>query len=232
MATAAEPSKIVATPKYEAFVEQQLTKARQRIRILDMAAAGLGLLILVLLYAVSMAVLDYWLTLPLGARQLALLGLVALMIAYVAVTLIRPLSRQVNPYYAARQVEQTLPGAKNSLVNWLDLRLQKLSPAIRQAVGHRAAHDLTQADLDTAINGRRVAWLGGVAGLLLLAAVILLCILHFDPFRSLLGRAFAPFGDASKAHRTHHGTAGAKLPLFHLSYPFNTLKAGIIDSRR
>src|SRR5262249_47648213 len=160
MATAAEPSKTVATPKYEAFVEKQLTKARQRIRILDMAAAGLGLLVLILLYAVGMAVLDHWLTLPLGARQFALLFLAAVIVAYVAVAFVRPLLRQVNPYYAARQVEQTLPGAKNSLVNWLDLRLQKLSPAIRQAVGHRAAHDLTQADLDSAISGRRVAWLG------------------------------------------------------------------------
>ncbi|HMC63838.1 MAG TPA: hypothetical protein VKI65_02760, partial [Gemmataceae bacterium] len=202
MATAVEPGKQAGAPKYEAFVEKQLTRARARIRLLDMTAAALGLLVAVLAYALGMALLDSWFDLSLGMRQAAVVAFIVGVLVYLGVALIRPLSRQVNPYYAARQVEQTLPEAKNSVVNWLDLRAEKLPPAIRSAVGHRAAQDLSQADLETAISGRRVAWLGGTAGMLFLVAVILLCVFRFSPFRSLLGRALVPFGNAAIAHRT------------------------------
>ena len=76
-----------------------------------------------------------------------------------------PLSRRINPYFAARQLERSLPGAKNSVVNWLDLHDENLPSAIRGAVGQRAARDLGQADLDKAVSARRAYWAGGVAAL-------------------------------------------------------------------
>lgn len=187
--------------KYEIFVEEQLAKARGRIRALDMTAAGLGFVIGTLVYALLICLVDRWLDLPTWFRQLgfAVYGVGA--VAYLAMTVVRPLCWRVNPYYAARQMEQTSPGSKNSVVSWLDLRTQNLPPAIRGAVSHKAAKDLARADLDQAISTRRAGWLGGVT-LGLFFAVLILFFIGPRQFRSLLARAFAPFSESAIATRT------------------------------
>jgi hypothetical protein len=189
--------------KYEAFVEEQLSRARRRIWLLDLTSAGLGLLTATLLYGFAVAVVDRWLNLPAWLRQslLVLYGVGALV--FIARTAARPLFRRVNPYYAAKQVEHDLPGAMNSVVNWLDLRGQPLPPAIRSAVTHRAAKDLARADLDHAISARRAGWLGGILLGFTLALLVLFFILGRPQFMSLLGRTFAPFVDSAIASRTH-----------------------------
>lgn len=197
--TAARPS----ARKHEAFVEAQLRRARLRIRALDTATAALGLAAGALAYGLLMALCDSVLELSLATRQVAcaLFGLAAL--AYAARFIAWPWFRQVNPYYAALQVEHALPGAKNSVVNWLDLHDEELPASIRTAVAHRAARDLARADLDQAISARRTAWAGGVAGALFLALVV--AFLRYGPFQfaSLMGRAFSPFARAAIATRTH-----------------------------
>src|SRR5262249_5677972 len=97
MATAVEPTKQTSTPKYESFVEQQLTRARQRIRLIDLATAGLVLLVAVFAYAVSMALLDNWLVLSVPVRQMALAVFLLGVGVFVAVALLRPLLRPINP---------------------------------------------------------------------------------------------------------------------------------------
>jgi hypothetical protein len=191
-------SKMPAAAKYEAFVENQLSRARQRIRLMDLSAAALGYVIVTLLYGLAVALLDSWLQLPALVRQwaFALYGVAS--VAYVGVTVVWPLLRRVNPYYAARQVEHVLPDAKNSVMNWLDLRDQNLPPAIRGAVSHRAAKDMARADLDEAISARRTSWLGGCALGLFLGLVVLF---FMGPPR-LFQRAFAPFIEAPLGTRT------------------------------
>jgi hypothetical protein len=194
-------AKPVAAQKYEAFVDGQVTRAQRRIRLLDVAASGLGLVMATLAYALVMAVLDRWLHLSVTVRQVAFIVYLAAAAAYIAFRVIQPLSRRINPYYAALQVEHVLPGAKNSVINWLDLRDRDLPAAIRGAVTHRAARDLARADLDQAISARRAGWLGGfVAGLFL--ALLVLFFQGPPQFFSLMGRAFAPFVDSPLATRT------------------------------
>jgi len=157
MATVQPPpaaSSAAAPPKHELFVEEQLRHARRRIRNLDLLAASLGFLVGTLVYGLGMILLDRWLNLPSLIRQVALGVYVVGAAAYILFAMVRPLMRQINPYYAARKVEQFVPGAKNSVINWLDLRDRKLPPAIRGAVGQRAARDLGKADLDQALSGR------------------------------------------------------------------------------
>lgn len=201
MATDLQTAPATTVPKHDAYVEKQLGRARGRIRALDLAGAGLGFVILTLAYALLMVVLDKSIQLPLEARQVAFWGYVAGAIGYLTWTVGRPLLRQVNPYYAARQLERTLPDAKNSLVNWLDLRGQPLPAAVQTALGQRAARDLTQTNLDDAVSPTRVSWLGGIAGGLLLG-LVLLFLLGPGQFLSLLGRAFAPFQDTAVPTRT------------------------------
>jgi hypothetical protein len=183
-----------AAPKYEAVVEKHLGRALSRIRLLDMAAAALLLASATLLYVLAMILLDRALELSATARQTAFLGYALGLAVFVGVAVVWPLCCRINPYFAARRLEATLPEAKNSLVNWLDLRHQPLPPAIRGAVGHRAAEDARHVDLETAISSRLTAWFGGITGAL--ALILFVAMLVFGPpqFFSLLGRTFWPFG--------------------------------------
>jgi hypothetical protein len=191
-----------AASKYDAFVAEQLGKAEGRIRLLDLTAALLGFAALTLAYVVGMVVCDSKLELTPQTRQGTLYLFLAGSAIYLFFTVIRPLRLRVNPYYAARQVERQLPGAKNSIVNWVDLHTQPLPPAIRGALGQRAAKDLSRIDLDSAISGRRAAWAGGLAGLFALAFVVAFFLLGPSPFYSLLKRAFNPFGQGGVSTRT------------------------------
>ena len=142
MATVQDQVKPGQAAKYDAFVEAQLARARGRIRTLDATTALLGFLAGTLAYGILMALCDRWFDLPSAFRQWAFAGYGVLALAYLAITLFRPLARRINPHYAAKQVEQAVPGAKNSVLNWLDLRDESLPPAIRSALVQRAAKDL------------------------------------------------------------------------------------------
>ncbi len=111
------------------------------------------------------------------------------------------LYRRINPYYAARQLEETLPDAKNSVINWLDLKNQALPGAIRNAVGQRAARELKQTDPDKAVDPKGNWLLGGVFAVLVLGLVVLFA-LGPNQFTSLLQRAFTPFFKNGLATRT------------------------------
>src|SRR5206468_12147783 len=126
--------------------------------------------------------------------QLAFGAYVLVATVYVGFTLVWPLCRRLNPYYAALQVEQTLPEAKNSVISWLDLREQPLPASIRAAVSNKAARDISEADLETAISARRNLWLTAAFFGLCLAMLAQLVIGGPQLF-SLLRRAFAPFSE-------------------------------------
>jgi hypothetical protein len=191
MATVQEPTR--AAGRHESFVAAQIDRATRRIRGHDVGIATLGLIAGALAYTLVMILLDRWLVLPALVRQAACGLAFAAAIAYAALVLSRPFRRTINPFYAARQVERTIPGAKNSVVNWLDLHDDNLPPAIRQALSHKAAVDLDHADIDAAVRDGRMLWLGWIAGGLALAALVLMLVLRPGPFFSLLGRNLAPF---------------------------------------
>lgn len=189
--------------KHDTFVAAQLDRAEKRIRGLDLATGLLGLLALTAAYALFMVLADHLLDQAPAFRQGAFVLFVVGAGAYTAYYLGRPLTRRVNPYFAARQVEQTLPGSKNSVVNWLDTRSKPLPSAILGAVGQRAAKDLARADLEQAVSGRRAGWACGLSGIaLFLLFILMIGVGGPRPFLSRLGRAFAPFASASDGPAT------------------------------
>jgi len=196
MAMASAPGKTTSASKSETYVSEQLTRAERRIRLLDLATAGFVFLAGTLAFAVLMALCDRHWKFSDPVRQLGLVLYLAGSAIFLGLTVVRPLLRRINPYYAARQVEQTLPGAKNSVINWLDLHEQKLAPAIRNAIGGRAAKELAKADLEKAISGQRALIAGLVTATL--GALFLFLFLAVGPsqFGSLIYRAFAPFGSS------------------------------------
>jgi hypothetical protein len=199
MATDLQPSRITpvkpSAVKYDSYVEEHLTLARRRIRLLDLAAGGLGFLALTFAYGLVLALADRKLEFSSLTRQMlfALYGLGAAVYLYFVV--LAPLFRRINPYYAARCIEATLPEAKNSVVSYLDMRQEAIPQAFRSAIGHKAAKDLAQADLEEAISARRASWMGGGAGGLFLGLLILY-VMSPQQFVSLMNRAFAPFVEA------------------------------------
>src|SRR5262245_64156248 len=106
MATGQMQAKPASLPRYEAVFEQQLRRAVGRVRFLDVTAALLGLGAATLLYALVVIALDRWLVLSAGARQAALILYLVAACAYIGLLVVRPLARRVNPYYAAKRLEQ------------------------------------------------------------------------------------------------------------------------------
>src|SRR5262245_51469746 len=201
MATVQEPVRS-ALSRYERFVQQELGRATRRVQLLDLARAGLGFVVVTLVFGLSMMLLDKWLNLPQLVRQVALFGYLTFAVAYIWLILLRPLRRKVNPYYAAVQVEQTVPDAKNSLVNWLDLHEENLPPGVLGAIGQRAADDLKESDVQHAIRSNSLVWLGSATAVLVAAFLITFGVLRPDQFRSLFGRTFTPFDQAAIAKQT------------------------------
>src|SRR5262249_29415185 len=133
MATAQAPSKPApATPgKHEVFVDNQLRRALGRIRTLDILASLFVFVSVALFYGLSLIILDAWLVLPSLVRQAAFAVFILGTVGYLVWVAVRLIRFQLNPYYAAIKLENTLPGSKNSLINWLDLRERALPAAIR-----------------------------------------------------------------------------------------------------
>ena len=188
--------------KHASFVEAQLGRAESRIRMIDLSAALLGFLAGTLAYAVAMILLDRLFVLSGATRQVALLLYLLAAGLYLAFAVVRPLLWRVNPYFAARQLEDTLPGSRNHVINWIDLRDQKLPAVLKTTLGQRAARDLSRTDVDRAIVSTRALVSGGVAGLFAVIFITLFVVFGPSPFGSYLSRAFAPFGKTTVATRT------------------------------
>ena len=69
-----------------------------------------------------------------------------------------PMVRRVNGFYAARAIEETDPAFKNSLINYLDLRRHRdsMSKSALAAIEAKAVHDLTNVEIDSVVNQRRL----------------------------------------------------------------------------
>jgi hypothetical protein len=188
--------------KHDAFIEAQLARAESRVRLIDLGSALLGFLAGTLAFGVVMILLDRRFALSGGARQLAFFAYLAGAGTYLALTVVRPLRWRVNPYYAARRLEETLPGSRNHVVNWIDLHGEKVPSVLKSSLGQRAAKDLSKADVDRAISSRRALGAAAAAGFFALLLVVLFFLLGPRPFASLLGRTFAPFVGGGVASRT------------------------------
>src|SRR3954447_22213898 len=105
MATDLGRAKSAAAGRYDTFVAAQLSRAERRIRALDLTAALLGFAAGTLAYAVVIVLVDRQFLLSLSARKAALFLYALGAGVYLWLTVLRPLRRRVNPYYAARQVE-------------------------------------------------------------------------------------------------------------------------------
>ena len=184
------------SPKFAAIIDESLGQVQRKIRLADLSRGLLALTALTFGYLLVAAGFDLATggsSVLVTAIRLGLFGVFA--IAFVVLggwTLVRYLTR-VNPYFAARRLEETIPDAKNSLINWLDLQGNaQIPPAIYQAVGLRAAKDVESADPELVVSTKETTRLGITIGVFAFALGLMFLFVPHQ-FRSLLGRAIMPF---------------------------------------
>ncbi|QEL18261.1 DUF4175 family protein [Limnoglobus roseus] len=197
--TAVKPN---ATSKFESEVQQQLAQVARRIRTHDLLCGVFLLGAVAFGYLALVIAFDRWLDLPAWVRQLGFVGLLAALGAVAYYGIVRPLRRTVNPLYAAREIEETVEDAKNSVVNWVDLQDKPMAEGVRAVVAARAAKQFKDADLDKAGESKRLLWLGGTTAGLVVVLAVLFMLFKPTVFNSLVGRAINPFSSGQIATRT------------------------------
>jgi collagen type III alpha len=184
---------------YEAFIDDRLRRARRQVKGVDVVGGAIVLLIGMLVYLLAAVLIDHWVIsggLGFWGRLLLLLGLLAGAGWYCARRVLMPLIFRINPIFAAYTIEQSRPSLKNSLINFLLLRghRREVPQPIYQAIEHRAAADLSQIEIEAAVDRTRVIRLGYV-----LAGVVAVCGLYRvispkNPFSSA-ARVLWPWSD-------------------------------------
>ncbi|MGL6096072.1 MAG: hypothetical protein ACRC7O_09785, partial [Fimbriiglobus sp.] len=153
MPTLADP-KPTGPARPDSRLDRDLAEVAGRIRMNDVFAGAAGLAVLTLGYGLAGVLLDRAFDVPLWARQLGFAGFLAAFAAVGYYAVARPFRRVINPRYAARQLEVTVPGAKNAVINWVDLKDRDLPETVRSAVGRKAADGLADADVHKATESR------------------------------------------------------------------------------
>ena len=159
---------------YEQYIDHQLGRTRARIKITDVVTACLILVAAVLGVLFLEVVLDHTIGLPLWCRRIVLfLGLIG-GAAFAVKRILLPLVGRVNGLYAARTIEETDPAFKNSLISYLDLRRRRneIPKAALAAIEAKAVNDLTQIEVDTVVNQRRLTQMAYV----LTGVVVVFCL--------------------------------------------------------
>jgi hypothetical protein len=175
--------------KHQGFIRERLESTLRRIRFLDLTTGLLGLVALLLAYLACMIGLDVIFRLADGTRQVFTLFFLLGTAAYAWFWVIRPLRREINPHYAARQLEQSAGEGRHHVVNWIDLENQPVPAVYRITLDRRTARDLEEAEPEQAISNRPLYLVGGLTAALFLGVVILFILLGPGPFGAYFGRA-------------------------------------------
>ncbi len=189
----------------DAAVQRALAELCQRMHRFDTLASLLLLGVVVAAYALTMGLLDLALrgadaTLASTVRWVGF-GLFLVAVAFVGGQIFLNWRRSVNPYYAARKLEETLPDAKNQLINWLDLHDEEMPAAFRTNLSKQAAEQLEESDPDHLFDRRRNTVLAAIFAVAMIGLLVLL-VRGPGQFGAMMRRAFLPFQNTAWAART------------------------------
>ncbi|TWU22761.1 hypothetical protein [Bythopirellula polymerisocia] len=178
MASVIESSPPPVSRAEERLVDEQIRRTLRSLKLLDLMAGIITLVIGVLAFLLTAAVLDQW-VIPggwNGTMRLVLLVLLLGGVGWYCWRAFWPLmSRSINPAYAAQLIERNTPSLKNSLLNFLLLRTERrqLSQKVYQAIEQQAAQRLSEVSMDTVVDRSALLRLGYV-----LVAVVALCAMY------------------------------------------------------
>ncbi|MCA9229772.1 MAG: hypothetical protein KDA57_03915 [Planctomycetales bacterium] len=191
--------------KGERLVDEQIRRTRRSLKMVDLAAGTITLVIGVLMFLLATAVLEHWI-IPGGwnsTARAALFIMLLLGVAWYSWQVFWPLLHQpINPAYAALAIEKSSPSLKNSLLNLLLLRSHRrqLSQQVYQAIEQQAAQRLAQVPIESVVDRSAVLRLGYI-----LVAVVALCALYriLSPkdLVASAGRVLLPWSDITVPSR-------------------------------
>ncbi len=142
---------------YEAVVDSQLQRTKSRVKSVELAQRLLLFVIGFLLAVLVLVLVDHWLIeggMPKWLRLLSWIGLLVGSVVYIWKQLLPLIIYRINPYYAARTIEETQPSLKNSLINYLSFREQHadLPPVIYEAIANQAATGVKNVSVDLVVD--------------------------------------------------------------------------------
>jgi len=177
--------------EYAEFIEDQVARARARIKSNDMFRAVLWIITVTLGVLFAEVVLDHFVELPLGVRRGILFGGLALGLIYAWLKIARPMLRRVNTLYAAKSIESTDPHFKNSLINYLQIRedADKVAPSVLAQIEARAVADLSKVNVDDVVDQSPLTRLSYA----LAAIVVGICLYSWITPKSILDSARRAF---------------------------------------
>ncbi|WP_437224369.1 hypothetical protein SH661x_003600 [Planctomicrobium sp. SH661] len=191
---------------FDEFIDFQLRKTRSGIHHTDLISAGVVLLCLLTTYLLLFALFDQWIIsggFSQNARIVLLGGVILAAGGWVAWRILYPWLQSINALYAARQIEQAHPELKGSLLTWVNLRQagKEISPSILAALEKRTAHQISNANVDEAID-RRMLMRASYVLLGLVIATCLYTLISPKKMSTTLWRALMPASSVSAATRT------------------------------
>ncbi|MDX1962503.1 MAG: hypothetical protein SFX18_05075 [Pirellulales bacterium] len=192
------------------FLDRQIQRTRAQVKQVELIQRGVVLLVLGLAFFLGMAVLDHW-VIPGGLGTIGrVLGWVALLAGggWYAWQFFWPLVQyRINPYYAARTIEETRPTLKNSLINYLWFRQhqQDVPEAIYQALEKQAASGIHDLSIETTVDRQQIIRWGYVLVGLVLAFALYFLISPKNPFQTAT-RVVFPWADVDQPTRVRIDT--------------------------
>ena len=143
---------------YEQFIDHQIQRTRNRIKVTDIITAGLTMLVAFLAVLFLEVVLDHVFGLPVVLRRVVLAAGLAGACMFASMRVVMPLVRRINGIYAAKTIEDADPLFKNSLINYLELRGYRgqMPKAVMATLEARAVADLAHVEVDTVVNQQRL----------------------------------------------------------------------------
>ena len=197
---ARRPAAPKANSRVTQYVDQQLEKTRRQVKSTDLIAATLLMVVMVIGFLLLAAIVDAWVfTLTPLMRWSALLLLVTGCVSMMAFSIWPLLTKKINPDYAAKMLEDSKPGFRNSVLNyvWFRKKPEGIRSAVFDAVARQAAVDLNSVPADSSVDRSKVIrlgfWLVGVTA----AFIVYFMLSPKNPFQTL-NRVMFPSADLAK----------------------------------
>ena len=149
--------------QYDDFIDQRLQRTSFHLKSLDLIVGGMILGLFLLGSLLLLVLVDHWVYgLSVFWRYVALL-LIPSVSCFLGIRfLLLPLTRRINPEFAAHTVERAHPELKNGLISFLFFRERRnlLRTGVYQGLKHQAATDLTHIPIDSALDRSAIIRLG------------------------------------------------------------------------
>ena len=191
--------------RYDDYINAKIESTRRLVKFVDFATALVELTVGVLIFLLLYALLEHWVVRG-GfsvAVRMVLFGLLVGGAGYFAFRRLWPLCvRAINPVYAAQTIEHGSPTMQNSLINLLLFRQRRsdISDAVFRTLEEQAAHGLTRAPIDSAVDRSHLIRLGYVLIAIVAAACLYKVLSPKDPLVAA-ERVLMPWADIVPASR-------------------------------